>query len=218
MTKRIIQSHRSPDIHKQHRQGWQDQNPEWEYLFFSNDDARDLVKAKRPELLDVYDRLVLPVQRADLFRYIAVHALGGLWTDVDTVSYAPLDSYLDARSSHPYVSPTYISAGTGVALQVTQWTFWCPRGSPHLERTIQHVAWLVRQASDYDLQEHSGRISGTMSLTGPSVMDKFFTRRSDVNYLPKSAWGYYPDDRIDYRQVKALHLFDGSWFPNQPTG
>lgn len=214
--KRIIQSHRSPDIHRQHRQGWQDQNPEWEYLFFSNDDARDLIRTKRIDLLDVYDRLMIPVQKADLFRYIAVHSLGGLWTDVDTVCYAPLDSYLDARSTQPYVSPTFVSAGTGQALSVSQWTFWAPSGSVHLERTIHHVAQTVRQLSDRELHDRASRINGTMHLTGPNAMDKFFAKRLDVNYLPKSAWGYYPNNQIDYRQVKALHLFDGSWFPNQP--
>jgi hypothetical protein len=212
--KRIIQSHRSPEIHRNHREDWQAQNPEWEYLFFDNDEARSLIKQRRPELMDVYDKLVLPVQRADLFRYVAVHSLGGLWTDVDTVCYAPLDSYLDVTTTAPYVSPTFVSAATKKTIAVSQWTFWAPAGNPHLERVIQHVAARVRKLDDRTLEEWSRRPGGTLQLTGPDAMDMFFARRTDVNYLPKSAWGYYPNDRINYSQVKALHLFDRSWVPN----
>ena len=98
--RRIIQTHRSPDIGREWRESWIAHNPGYEYMFFTNDECRDFVAQHRPGLLPIYDKLPNFVQRVDLFRYLVVHELGGFYADVDTVCCAPLDSYVDLERDH----------------------------------------------------------------------------------------------------------------------
>lgn len=68
-----------------------DLHPKWRQLFFSDEACRRFVARKRPDLLELYDFYPRPVQRADLFRVVAIQALGGFYLDLDLHLYRPLD-------------------------------------------------------------------------------------------------------------------------------
>ncbi len=68
------------------RASWQDRHTGFEFRFYDDDGSRGFVADRFPELLELYDRLRLPVERADLFRYLVLHDQGGVYADIDTVA------------------------------------------------------------------------------------------------------------------------------------
>jgi mannosyltransferase OCH1-like enzyme len=68
-------------------------HPDWEVVFFSDGDCRDLIQTHCPQYKELYDWYPRPVLKADFFRVAAVHALGGFYFDTDLWLYesvAPL--------------------------------------------------------------------------------------------------------------------------------
>lgn len=64
---------------------------DWEYCFYDDEQAREFITANMPEMIDIYDRYTVPVQRADLFRIIATYVKGGFYIDMDVNCHFALD-------------------------------------------------------------------------------------------------------------------------------
>jgi len=51
-------------------------NPEWNYVFFNDDDIVDFIKEKMPEYYTVFVNMKHKIQQIDFFRYLAVYYYG----------------------------------------------------------------------------------------------------------------------------------------------
>ena len=60
-------------------QEWRRINPEYQHVLADDADMRALIVGSYPDLLFIYDSLLKPVEKADLWRYMAVHAHGGVY-------------------------------------------------------------------------------------------------------------------------------------------
>lgn len=83
-------------------------NPDFQYMYFSDDDIAEFFQTNYPEYLSTYRRLPVFIQKIDFFRYLAVYHHGGFYFDLDVKSLAPLDA---AVANHQLVFPVdeYIS-------------------------------------------------------------------------------------------------------------
>jgi len=84
-------------------------NPDYQYLFFTDDDIENFFKLYYPQYLNTYLNLPIIIQRIDFFRYVAVYHYGGFYLDLDMsviknfdtlLNYScifPVDEYLDTR-------------------------------------------------------------------------------------------------------------------------
>ncbi|WP_432471599.1 glycosyltransferase [Amphritea sp. HPY] len=70
---------------------WIENNPQWEYKFWSDDALRNFIKNEFPELIEIYDSYPNAVQRADLARYCLLSHYGGIYADIDTTCIASLE-------------------------------------------------------------------------------------------------------------------------------
>jgi alpha 1,6-mannosyltransferase len=233
--RRILQTHRSPDILRELRQGWIDRRPGYEYRFFDDAGCLSFMREHRSDLLDVYESLPLAVQRADLFRYVAIHVLGGLYTDVDTECLAPLHAYVDLASDAlvvcPEMTPDEFPAGAEHYMQFfvppvqwLQWTFCAPPGHPALARMIERIVFTARRLSPGTLARLSRHMRFTLEFTGPMgfthVVNEFLegSRAGRVETLPRATWGLLREEQTDPRlraQARVLHRFDSSWVPGR---
>ncbi|WP_158284993.1 glycosyltransferase [Hoeflea marina] len=79
-------------------QSWIDQNPGWDYRFWTDEDLLVFMRAEFPHLMDIYLAYPNPVQRADLSRYCLLWHFGGVYADIDTACISPLEPLAgDAR-------------------------------------------------------------------------------------------------------------------------
>lgn len=74
-------------------QSWVDMNPGYAHVLWDGVERRALVDAHYHELLPLYDALSTNVERADLWRYLALHRYGGVYVDSDVTCTAPIASW-----------------------------------------------------------------------------------------------------------------------------
>lgn len=77
-------------------------HPGWEIVFFSDGDCREFVANQTPHFLELYDYMPKPVMRADLFRLLVVHLLGGFYLDTDVWLNRPLDKAAELTCVFPW--------------------------------------------------------------------------------------------------------------------
>ena len=68
------------------QESWTQLHPDWEYLFWTDQDNRNLVRDHYPRYLKQYDSLDLGIKRADFCRFLYMHKYGGLYVDLDFIS------------------------------------------------------------------------------------------------------------------------------------
>ena len=86
----------------------QSQNPDYQYLFFNDDDIDTFFLSNYPEYYTTYQRLPVFIQKIDFFRYLAIYHYGGFYFDLDMKLLKPLDN---AICNHHSIFPVdeYVS-------------------------------------------------------------------------------------------------------------
>jgi len=116
----------------------------WEYKFYTDDVAREILKTHFPkEVLEAYDALKPGAFKADLFRYCVLLIYGGVYADMDVM----LESNLDAAISPDvgFMVPVD-EPGTPVNKRMCLWNGWivAAPGHPFLAQAIETVVNHVR--------------------------------------------------------------------------
>lgn len=228
----IIQTHRDPAIGAKLRQTWMHLHPDYEYRFYNNDHCRQFFSQCMPELLPTYDKLPLPVQKADLFRYAVVYWYGGIYADVDTICRAPLDSYINMDQDQLVVglemtpaiyqygmqqyTAHYSSPG-----QLLQWTFAASPRHPALAQLLAKIRFMVQLNSREEVADYSRHARYTLELTGPMSFTHTLhdymclPHHPKVTVLPQLYWGHNPWHNtgiaLQDPAIKVRHLYHGSW-------
>jgi len=76
---------------------WIELNPDWHYEWLSDEGATAFVEenfAHRPSILKFWHDLEVIILRADLLRYLAMLARGGVYGDIDTSNLVPIDEWI----------------------------------------------------------------------------------------------------------------------------
>jgi mannosyltransferase OCH1-like enzyme len=145
-------------------------NPGWTHNFYTDDDCVEFIKQHYgQEMLDTYN-LINPsygAARSDLFRYLLIYAVGGVYLDIKSSVIMPLDK-LTANSeyilSHWADVPKGMFDGDAPENgEFQQWHVIAAPKHPFLEAVIERV---VRNIHDPANRELSGKM-GVIRLTGP---------------------------------------------------
>jgi mannosyltransferase OCH1-like enzyme len=76
------------------RASWAVRHPAWEHRLYDDADCREAVEAIGAPWPRIYSNLPTAIQRADLFRYLVVHHVGGVYADIDMECRRPIDALL----------------------------------------------------------------------------------------------------------------------------
>ena len=86
--------------HSTYMATWYEQNPEYEYAFFSDDAASRFVnKHASAAEREAYHAVVTGAQKADLFRLVALRYRGGVYADADMELRRPLRRFIPSNAS-----------------------------------------------------------------------------------------------------------------------
>ncbi|XP_052242444.1 uncharacterized protein LOC127852528 [Dreissena polymorpha] len=66
-------------------------NPNWKYMFWTDETARQFIQAMYPDFLVVWDNYRNNVNKADALRYFVLYEFGGIYADLDFECLRPLD-------------------------------------------------------------------------------------------------------------------------------
>jgi mannosyltransferase OCH1-like enzyme len=80
-----------PERYRAYHGKLMDLHPDWECRFYDDTDCRKIVMRYFPSFLPVYEKAATDIQRADIFRIIAVYGMGGFYLDLDVECFNSLD-------------------------------------------------------------------------------------------------------------------------------
>jgi hypothetical protein len=76
---------------------WHRHHPDWQYYLWSASARKAYIAKNLPGYLKTYNRFRRNVQKADIFRYIILEQMGGLYADLDMECLTPFDPVVDGK-------------------------------------------------------------------------------------------------------------------------
>jgi hypothetical protein len=168
-------------------------NPGWEYRFYDDEDIVAFIGANYPAaVLASYQRISsrYGAARADLFRYLLMYKVGGVYLDIKTAPTRPLDSVL--LGTDRYVLSYWQNEGAteswGMHHEIRdipggefqQWYIICVPGHPALKAAIENV---LTNIDNYIPSLHGVGKKGVLRVTGPIAYT-----RAVFDHLPGTAY------------------------------
>ena len=171
---------------------WLNNHPTWTYMFWTDNDNRDLITDKFPWFLSVYDNLPSPVQRAQCAHYFYMLEYAGCYIDLAFESLKPMEPLLQNIQA----ALGYITQDTSNTLSISSAFTASVPGHPFWMYVIKHML------RNYDSSQVD--TADVFRVTGPYVLreavQEYHTRSlfSDLTILPSqqlfgSDWSWRHD-------------------------
>ncbi|KAE8443790.1 hypothetical protein EG329_001384 [Mollisiaceae sp. DMI_Dod_QoI] len=183
------------------------QNPTYQFQFMTDVSSDMYVKAhfaSRPDIVDTYLSLPIPILKADLLRYLLLFVEGGIWSDVDvSCEDIPIRDWIpnQYREKAGLVVGWEFDIGWGdnVVRQFATWMMMAKPRSPHLLVVIDDILEAVHRKTE----EYNVTISGlTLKMIG-DVVD-FTGPRRMTNSVLKSLAASLDVNKLEVRSFAGL--------------
>jgi alpha 1,6-mannosyltransferase len=139
-------------------QAWTDScvknNPDYQAHFLTDEDGdqyvRETFAASRPDIVDAYLALPVPIYKADILRYVLLWDQGGIWSDLDVSceegvsidEWVPVEYQEDAAL---VVGWEFDQGWPGEYVrQFASWTIMAKPRSPHMMQVIEDILQTLR--------------------------------------------------------------------------
>jgi mannosyltransferase OCH1-like enzyme len=151
-----------------------DSNPDYEVMLMTEESGDDMVKrvfASRPDIVEEYLALPIPIFKADILRYVMLYDQGGVWSDLDiSCEGAPIDEWVpeEYRETADLVVGWEFDWGWpgNFIRQFASWTIMSKKGSTHMMQVIDDIFEMLHQK----LVEHSVAVENvTLEMMGDVV-------------------------------------------------
>ncbi|KAH9859924.1 hypothetical protein IAQ61_011707 [Plenodomus lingam] len=169
-------------------------NPEYRATFMTDESSdawvRETFSASRPDLVEAYLSLPVPIFKADILRYLLLWDKGGIWSDLDvSCKETPIDDWIPAE----YKDKAQLVVGWefdhglpgNYIRQFTSWTIMSAPRSPYLALIIDDIlADIGKLKAEHNIttQELTLKIAGdVVDFTGPRRLTRgIFTGLSNM--------------------------------------
>ena len=197
---------------------WKKYNPDYKHLIHQDKDCIDLISKHYPQYLDIYEGLLLPVQKADLFRYIAVYHYGGIYADMDTSAVKPLSDLIRVEDQCIVGRDDDKKIKGRKKIEYLQWFFAAKKKHPIFKEVLNVIAERYQEKPcTVDLVSKDNY---TYWLTGPLAFTmgiiRFLRKKDIVNTITLRDKCYFGNYEVYYNKkcldkAVLLHHYDGSW-------
>lgn len=190
-----------PDKYRKFQQSWLDVNPNYKHSVIPDEACDELVNqlySVVPDVAHAYNIMPKSILKADFFRYLILFARGGVYSDIDTVSLKPIDSWLSANKTL-YDKPSNPGLVVGIEadpdrpdwadwyarrIQFCQWTIQAKKGHPMLGELVARITEItLEREKNNQLNKVLGKDEGgdVMVWTGPGIWtDSVFAYMNNV--------------------------------------
>lgn len=184
--------------------GWTDtcisQNPEYHAEFFNDKSADAFVLERykdRPDIVDTYMSLTVPILKVDLFRYLLLYSEGGVWFDLDaTCEGTPIDKWVPEGVDPGLVVGWEFDGGYHFEFdrQFTTWTVLAKKGVRKLLTVAEDVVQGMHELAAANNVTISGlnmeMVGDVVDFTGPKRFAKSVMKSIvDEESAKESGWG-----------------------------
>jgi hypothetical protein len=196
-------------------------NPDYEYIFFTDEKIEAFIKEHYPEYHSVFHAFRYPIQRIDFFRYLAIYKLGGFYFDLDVFLASSLDDLLGSGCVFPFEELTvnsFFQQEYGLDWEIGNYAFGAAPQHPFLKSIInncvraqQEPDWAHQMLRSLPRLLHDRYY--VLSTTGPGLVTRTLAENSDAaaqvtvlfpdNVCNPKAWHQFGKH--------GVHLMEGSW-------
>lgn len=134
--------------------------PEYQHVLWTDVAMREFVAQKYAWFLPTYDAYDKPIMRVDAFRYIAMHAFGGLYADMD---YEPLVNFW---SILPRDAPAIVESVFLMNEEYQNSLMSSPKGHPFWIEVLSEMVVRARRKRPWRMDDNIR----VLWLTGPQVL------------------------------------------------
>ena len=219
--KRIIQvwktwSDKSPQMFSSYIESIKRVNPEYEYIFFKDNQINQFLEKNYPDYYDTFLKLPLNIQKVDFFRYIAIYHYGGFYFDLDVKALQPLDKLLENRCVFPVdeiitkemckLERFTKFCEKDINFLLGQYAFGAAPGDPFIKLVIDKIHMNINSYIHYFIPNSDDYVYKT---TGPDFITNVYSgykNKDDIkilHYDKRQCFGKY-----------ATHDFVGTWKDN----
>jgi mannosyltransferase OCH1-like enzyme len=151
---------------------WKVKNPEYEYRYASSDDRNKFVLDNFGQhWLDLFLGCPVPVMRADIWRYMVLYKVGGVYTDIDTVCNDPVNTWIDSKKD-------FIIAIEN-DFNFASWTMASAPNNPALLHLINNIKNKLESITDYSKEPYYVHMT-----TGPAIWTESIISYFDYQAVP----------------------------------
>ena len=200
-THRLIhQSWKNEEIpvnHIKHFNSWNHFHPNALHILWTDEDNELFVKIKYPHLLDVYNSLVLVIQKCDMVRLLYLHMYGGVYADLDYEAHQNIFEHIPIDFDILIVeSPALINETMQNSLMVSRYpkhAYWMRC----VESIVEIIDFIANKDDCYKMGWGGCRMLETFhnpltkkvanllfvqNMTGPAILDKTLVRYLHENW------------------------------------
>ena len=158
---------------------WQEKNPDWEYQLWNGEEMDKLVETHFPEYLSLYKSFPYSVQRWDTIRYMILYLYGGVYADLDSECFRPIDELLEGKTMCFGEEPPSNNIYPEIDLLI---------GNAFMASEPKQKGWLkvLEEIQEAMKQEYPKDGRAIIFTTGPLMLSKLFPelqKQGNVQYL-----------------------------------
>lgn len=191
-------THSVPDTCRKAVASWRSLNPGHEFRFYSDTEAEQHITRHHPELRHAFERMK-PIERADLFRYVILYDMGGVYADMDVSCYRPVSEW--GPHSGVLADPQFI-AGFEMVTTRPDWQLWYAKqfqlcqwtmaSAPRHEILRRLLESIQQYFATFDFRD---KLLSIMFTTGPGVWSRVIQSYLKEQYAVELGVGLYPAKR-----------------------
>jgi mannosyltransferase OCH1-like enzyme len=188
-------------------------NPDYEYLFFTDNDIENFLKANYSEYYQTYLNLPIKIQRIDFFRYVAIYHFGGFYMDLDMLCLKSFDDLLKYNCVFPideFISKDMCKmrrykpfCDNGYYYLLGQYAFAAGPKHPFIKVIIDKIHTNINKYIKYVNFDSEDYVYKT---TGPDYVTDLY-----INYKDKDDILVINNGRRQYFGDYAKHNYFGTW-------
>jgi hypothetical protein len=196
-------------------------NPDFEYMFFDDAQVWSFIRQEFPQHSVLFESFSHPIQRFDLFRYLAIYRYGGFYFDLDVLLACSLSSLLQYRCVFPFETLSlnrFLREHYQMNWELGNYAFGAVAGHPFLEAVVANcvraqrdLAWVKAILTGYPPLLRKGY--NILNTTGPGLVSITFAQHPE---LAKDITVLCPEDICDPQTWNrfgeyGIHLGEGTW-------
>ena len=188
-------------------------NPDYEYLFFTDVDIENFLKENYPEYYHTYLNLPIKIQRIDFFRYIAIYHYGGFYMDLDMLCLKSFDNLLKYNCVFPvdeFISKDMCKmhrykpfCDNGYYYLLGQYAFAASPRHPFIKNIIDKIHTNINKYIKYVNFNSDDYVYKT---TGPDYVTDIY-----IKYADKDDIFVLNNGKRQYFGEYAKHNYFGTW-------
>jgi mannosyltransferase OCH1-like enzyme len=183
---------------------WKKNFKNFEYVFWNDENIRNLIKTNYPEILKYYDEFPYHIIRIDLSRFCILHSYGGIYADLDIYCYK---NFYNNLTNDLYIVESWKEWGEKVqnSLMISNKNnnFW-----------IKCIRNCIEKYTFKKVDDYSNESEYILNISGPKLISKIINDKVDIlpkeifNPKIKNQFNWAGQDYSSEAHFKALMDFD----------